>query len=116
MQLEISMVTTLTPTMDDKEPKTSPEVNKSNETTTIEQVPTLKMVSHQSNSIYRSILLAYWLVVLICIPIWWSMTSIERLSLPNSRILHQEEAVKDVRGSNWNLNATHQVTIAPLQR
>ena len=34
----------------------------------------------------RRILAAYWLVILLAIPLWWRYTSISRLSLPESRI------------------------------
>jgi len=37
----------------------------------------------------RVILLSYWIVVLLAIPLWWSTTSIERLSLPYSRLYLQ---------------------------
>ena len=34
----------------------------------------------------RRIVTAYWLVVLLAIPLWWKTTSIDRLSLPDSRV------------------------------
>ncbi|KAK7681393.1 hypothetical protein QCA50_015485 [Cerrena zonata] len=34
----------------------------------------------------RRILASYWLVILLAVPLWWSYTSISRLSLPESRI------------------------------
>ena len=43
----------------------------------------------------RRILAAYWLVILLAIPLWWRYTSISRLSLPESRI--QSLAAKQVR-------------------
>jgi phosphatidylinositol glycan class S len=82
--------------MDDNGRKVTPEADASIEPNTVECDSTLPEVSHQSISIHRTILLAYWLVVLISVPIWWSMTSIERLKLPNARILLQEDAVKAV--------------------
>lgn len=45
----------------------------------------------------RAILAAYWTVVLACLPIWWAQTSIQRLSLPETRILHQERAVQEIQ-------------------
>ncbi|KAG8780140.1 hypothetical protein FRC15_009731, partial [Serendipita sp. 397] len=56
----------------------------------------LPVVSHQSLSLRRIIQLAYWAVVLVCVPIWWHMTSIERLALPKSRILAQKQAIEDI--------------------
>jgi hypothetical protein len=82
--------------MDDNGRKGTSDVDASSELNTVERDTTLLSVSHQSISIHRAILLAYWLVILISVPIWWSMTSIERLKLPNARILLQEAAVKDV--------------------
>ena len=34
----------------------------------------------------RRILASYWLVVVLAIPLWWKATSIDRLSLPESRV------------------------------
>ncbi|CAL1699248.1 unnamed protein product [Somion occarium] len=34
----------------------------------------------------RKILAAYWLVVLLAVPLWWKYTSIDRLSLPEARV------------------------------
>ncbi|KAI0066818.1 hypothetical protein BV25DRAFT_1795711 [Artomyces pyxidatus] len=34
----------------------------------------------------RTIVTSYWIVVLLALPLWWSTTSIERLSLPVSRV------------------------------
>lgn len=37
----------------------------------------------------RLIIASYWAVVLLAIPLWWKATSIERLSLPASRVYAQ---------------------------
>ncbi|KAI0631265.1 phosphatidylinositol-glycan biosynthesis class S protein-domain-containing protein [Trametes polyzona] len=37
----------------------------------------------------RLIIASYWAVVLLAIPLWWKTTSIERLSLPTSRVYAQ---------------------------
>lgn len=34
----------------------------------------------------RRIVASYWLVILLAIPLWWKATSIDRLSLPESRV------------------------------
>ena len=34
----------------------------------------------------RYIIASYWLVILLAIPLWWKTTSIDRLSLPASRV------------------------------
>ncbi|KAJ7634753.1 phosphatidylinositol-glycan biosynthesis class S protein-domain-containing protein [Roridomyces roridus] len=39
-----------------------------------------------SESIRRLIIASYWLVIIAAIPLWWQTTSIERLSLPTSRV------------------------------
>ena len=40
----------------------------------------------QSRRVRWSILAAYWAVILLALPLWWTTTSIERLSLPTSRV------------------------------
>ncbi|CAG7849809.1 SubName: Full=Uncharacterized protein {ECO:0000313/EMBL:KIM28034.1} [Serendipita indica DSM 11827] len=55
----------------------------------------LPAVSHQESRLLQRILLAYWAVVLACLPIWWSMTSIQRLPLPVSRILVQQQTISE---------------------
>ncbi|KAI0760431.1 phosphatidylinositol-glycan biosynthesis class S protein-domain-containing protein [Fomes fomentarius] len=43
----------------------------------------------------RSIIAAYWLVVILAIPLWWKTTSIDRLALPASRV--HAESKREVR-------------------
>ncbi|KAF8889674.1 phosphatidylinositol-glycan biosynthesis class S protein-domain-containing protein [Infundibulicybe gibba] len=43
-------------------------------------------IFYQSTNIRRLIILSYWIVILFSVPLWWSTTSIERLSLPTSRV------------------------------
>jgi len=45
----------------------------------------------QTDRTRRSILLSYWTVFFLALPIWWYMTSIQRLSLPSSRVVDQAE-------------------------
>ncbi|OCH86146.1 hypothetical protein OBBRIDRAFT_738565 [Obba rivulosa] len=45
----------------------------------------------ESNHTRRSIIASYWLVVLLAVPLWWTTTSIDRLSLPTSRVLAQQD-------------------------
>lgn len=40
----------------------------------------------QSRRVRWSILVAYWAVILLALPLWWTTTSIQRLSLPTSRV------------------------------
>ena len=47
-----------------------------------------KKLFFQSDWIRRSIIAAYWAVILLALPIWWYTTSIERLALPTRRV-HQ---------------------------
>ena len=49
----------------------------------------------QSRRVRWSILAAYWGVILLALPLWWTTTSIERLSLPSSRV--GDLAQKDLR-------------------
>jgi phosphatidylinositol glycan class S len=46
---------------------------------------------NQSASTRRLILASFWLVIIIAIPLWWSATSIERLSLPSSLVLSEAD-------------------------
>jgi len=43
-------------------------------------------VFFQSRKVRWSILAAYWAVILLALPLWWTTTSIQRLSLPTSRV------------------------------
>lgn len=49
---------------------------------------------YQSNAVRRFILIAYWAVIILALPLWWKTTSIERLSLPSSRV--QSQAGKEL--------------------
>lgn len=44
---------------------------------------------YQTDKTRRSIVIAYWSIIILAIPLWWYTTSIERLSLP-SRHVHQQ--------------------------
>ena len=48
-------------------------------------------VFYQGDHIRRSILVSYWIVIILALPLWWYTTSIERLSLPSSRVYAQAE-------------------------
>ncbi|CAA7264338.1 unnamed protein product [Cyclocybe aegerita] len=43
----------------------------------------------QKDSLRRSIVASYWILILLALPLWWYTTSIERLSLPSNRIQQQ---------------------------
>lgn len=49
----------------------------------------------QSRKVRWSILAAYWIVILFALPLWWTTTSIRRLSLPASRV--EELSRRDLR-------------------
>ena len=49
----------------------------------------------QSRKVRWSILTAYWVIILLAVPLWWTTTSIQRLSLPTSRV--EDLARKDLR-------------------
>ena len=40
----------------------------------------------QSKKVRWSILATYWTVIILALPLWWATTSIQRLSLPTSRV------------------------------
>lgn len=44
---------------------------------------------YQTDSTRRSIIIAYWSVIILAVPLWWYTTSIERLSLPSHHV-HQQ--------------------------
>ncbi|EKM76786.1 hypothetical protein AGABI1DRAFT_108623 [Agaricus bisporus var. burnettii JB137-S8] len=41
---------------------------------------------YQSKAVKRGIIFSYWTLILLAVPLWWHTTSIQRLSLPESRI------------------------------
>ena len=49
----------------------------------------------QSRKVRWSILAAYWAVIVLALPLWWTTTSIQRLSLPTSRV--EDLARKELR-------------------
>ena len=49
---------------------------------------------YQKDAIRRSIISAYWAAIFLSLPLWWYSTSIERLSLPSSRV--QQLAQQDL--------------------
>lgn len=46
-------------------------------------------LNFQANGIRRRVLASYWIVIVLAFPLWWWTTSIERLSLPSSRVFTQ---------------------------
>ncbi|KAF8814792.1 hypothetical protein BYT27DRAFT_7081680 [Phlegmacium glaucopus] len=46
---------------------------------------------YQKDNTRRSIVIAYWSLIILAIPLWWYTTSIERLSLPSHRVHQQAE-------------------------
>lgn len=46
----------------------------------------ISKITFETVSNRRRIIASYWLVVLFAIPLWWKTTSIDRLSLPESRV------------------------------
>lgn len=69
------------------DPATSQELGPSS--TTSPRDPS--KLSFQTDRTRRSILGAYWLVIFLALPLWWHTTSIERLSLPSSRVFARAE-------------------------
>ncbi|KAG6831710.1 hypothetical protein H0H87_004367 [Tephrocybe sp. NHM501043] len=43
----------------------------------------------QVEYVRRSIIAAYWAIIILALPLWWRTTSIERLALPSSRVVEQ---------------------------
>ena len=46
---------------------------------------------YQADETRRSIVIAYWSIIILAIPLWWYTTSIERLSLPSHHVHQQAE-------------------------
>ena len=65
--------------------------------TGVDEELVLPQPHHQSDTTRRAIIAAYWIVVALCLPIWWNLTSIERLSLPKTRIERLDRAGNKVR-------------------
>lgn len=49
------------------------------------------LLFYQKDYLRRSIIIAYWIVIILALPLWWSTTSIKRLSLPSTRLLEQTQ-------------------------
>lgn len=45
----------------------------------------------QADTIRRYIIGSYWLIIILALPLWWSTTSIERLSLPTSHVISRAQ-------------------------
>lgn len=54
----------------------------------------VKQVPFQQDRIRQGILLSYWVVILLALPLWWTTTSISRLSLPEHQV--KVEAAKQL--------------------
>ena len=58
------------------------------------QLPSLRdpaKLFYQTDKTRRSIVIAYWSIILLAVPLWWYTTSIERLSLPSHHVHQQSE-------------------------
>lgn len=63
----------------------------------------IKPVAFQSDKRRRGILLSYWIVILLGIPLWWITTSITRLPLPEARVKSlQEKQVSELYACIYN--------------
>ncbi|KAH9947537.1 phosphatidylinositol-glycan biosynthesis class S protein [Amylocystis lapponica] len=60
------------------------------DTSVSQSVPNPTQLTFESVLTRRYILASYWLVVLLAVPLWWTTTSIDRLSLPASRVGAQQ--------------------------
>jgi Phosphatidylinositol-glycan biosynthesis class S protein len=65
--------------------------------TGVDEELVLPQLHHQSDTTRRSIIATYWIVVVLCLPIWWNLTSIERLGLPKTRIERLDKEGNKVR-------------------
>src|ERR1700761_2427283 len=45
----------------------------------------------QHDSVRRSIIASYWIIIILALPLWWKTTSIERLPLPTSQVYAQAQ-------------------------
>ena len=58
------------------------------------QLPSLRdpaKLFHHTDKTRRSIVIAYWSIIILAVPLWWYTTSIERLSLPSHHVHQQAE-------------------------
>lgn len=44
---------------------------------------------YQKDELRRSIVIAYWVIIVLALPLWWTTTSIQRLRLPSRQILDE---------------------------
>lgn len=66
-------------------------------------------LSFESPTIRRRIIAAYWITIVLAIPIWWKLTSIDRLSLPNVRVTDlSPKEWQPVLNLEWNSKLPHQ--------
>jgi hypothetical protein len=71
---------------------------------------------YQSDYNRRLIIVSYWAVIILAIPLWWYTTSIQRLSLPASRV-HSHAANRLRFPVRINLENTHDASLpASLQQ
>src|SRR5260221_8420824 len=54
------------------------------------------LLFYQKDGLRRSIIAAYWIVIILSLPLWWSTTSIKRLSLSSTRLLGQTQRRLDL--------------------
>lgn len=71
------------------------------------------ILSFQRPAIRRVILASYWIVILLAIPFWWRLTSIERKTLPSNRVQSQLER-RHVFPVNVQIDATSFRERAPI--
>lgn len=58
------------------------------------QLPSLRDPAkffHHTDKTRRSIVIAYWSIIILAVPLWWYTTSIQRLSLPSHHVHRQAE-------------------------
>jgi phosphatidylinositol glycan class S len=49
-------------------------------------------LSFERDWIRRTVLASYWIVIILALPFWWHLTSIERLALPTSQVRSQVQS------------------------
>ncbi|OBZ67582.1 GPI transamidase component PIG-S [Grifola frondosa] len=79
----------------------------------MDEPPLLSRLSFESVLTRRYVVASYWLVVLFALPLWWSTTSIDRLSLPASRV-HAQQRRNVIFPVHIHVNSTAISDVAPF--
>lgn len=69
-------------------------------------MPDYSNLFFQEDNVRRSIISAYWLLIVFALPLWWHTTSIERLALPSSRVAEHNLRIPIRLGLEFDFNGS----------